>query len=192
MDESDVEKYKREVEALGEWLDEKFERNEEQINQYKEVVRDSFGQAAGYARVITGLGYAGIFTLWGFTKEHINETATFLVAILMSVSLVVFVAWEIYRMISEAFILKWTGALIVKSLAASEPDDIARVAKLGREANAWSQRYMSRIFAVWLVVLLVAVGTASAAVLILIYNFLANAVGWSEFPRYIGYCGTCI
>ena len=61
-----------------------------------------FDKAATYSNLIIVAGYVGIFTIWGNTRRHIDKIDNITIAILLGISLAVFVTYQIVKMHSYA------------------------------------------------------------------------------------------
>lgn len=78
----------------------------QQMEAYKTGLRETYASASGYVNVIMGVGYAGYFGLWALTKDHLSAKASAASAIFLSISLITFVSWEVYRMLSTAMLIR--------------------------------------------------------------------------------------
>jgi hypothetical protein len=74
----------------------------DQLRTYKEVLREEHRSAQGYSSMVIGVGYAGYFTLWGLTKSDPISRLQAWSALLIGISLALYVAWEVYVMASNA------------------------------------------------------------------------------------------
>ena len=52
-----------------------------------------------YSKTIITLGYAGLFAIWAFVKDHLSHRAVLTTALLVGFSLIVYIAWEVIQMI---------------------------------------------------------------------------------------------
>ncbi len=57
-----------------------------------------YEKAASHNNVMMLAGYAGIFAIWGFVKDFLSKGASLWVAILLGISLVLFVIFELISM----------------------------------------------------------------------------------------------
>ena len=57
-----------------------------------------FESAQAYSNAIIA-GYAGFFGIWSLTKNNLTKNTVDVVAILIGLSLFIYVSWEIYGMI---------------------------------------------------------------------------------------------
>lgn len=88
------------------WDDEQTARQERAarltIDLLVEMTTVLFDKAAAYTSLVMLGGYAGIFSIWAFVNEGIDPRARLWVALLLMVSIVAFVAYEVYKMIFSA------------------------------------------------------------------------------------------
>ena len=71
-----------------------------------------YNAAAAYTNLVTAGGYAGAFAVWNFVQPHLSPTARMWIALLLGVSLTVFVSWNVFTMIYIALErMKFSGKL---------------------------------------------------------------------------------
>lgn len=70
-----------------------------------EETKKIFEQAKNYNNVITLAGYAGIFAIWNMIKSDMDKITSGKIALLVGMSLVLFVAFEIIGMIGRTLII---------------------------------------------------------------------------------------
>jgi FtsH-binding integral membrane protein len=143
-----------------------------------QLVSSLFDRAAAYTTLITAGGYAGAFSIWAFTSEHLSRTATALVALLLGLSLLIFVAYEIYKMIVGAAALLPMARLLNPP---KPPDEFLR--EFQDFETARKRKGASAIqIAVWIVALVLSVMLGLSAMAVLFYNMLAIILGWPLWP----------
>jgi hypothetical protein len=59
-----------------------------------------YDKAAAYTNSIVIAGYAGFFGLWALTRRYFTRSIALTAALLITISLTIFVAFEIFKMIS--------------------------------------------------------------------------------------------
>ena len=69
---------------------------QEFIAKQKELVTSSYEQAKNYSNIIMLGGYAGLFAIWNFTKNDIEQWQSISVGLLAMISVLSFVLFEIY------------------------------------------------------------------------------------------------
>ena len=82
------------------------EANAKNFDYLLELQSSMFNRAAAYTNIILVGGYAGAFTIWNFTRSQLTPRATIVVALFLSISLVTFIAFEVFKMIWTAVELK--------------------------------------------------------------------------------------
>lgn len=56
----------------------------------------SYDKARAYGQVVSGIGYAGIFASWTFTKPFLTKGEVFWSALLAAISIMAFVLFEVF------------------------------------------------------------------------------------------------
>lgn len=128
-----------------------------------------FAQSQVYISVVIFGAYGGMFTIWTIVKDKISPTATYCIGILMVISIISFVAFEIFKMIYSS-----RRSLAFRSI--SDPNmtyaewDARRVAMEKRANN-----FVSKIaIPVWVISLIVTGATGFAAGAFLIIAFISE------------------
>jgi hypothetical protein len=67
------------------------------INEFIQSQEQSFQKLEAYSKTIA-LGYAGLFAIWGFVKDHLSHRAVLVTAMLAGLSLIVYMGWEVASM----------------------------------------------------------------------------------------------
>ncbi|HEU4457782.1 MAG TPA: hypothetical protein VFR90_01505 [Methylibium sp.] len=70
-----------------------------QIQAVKELMDKQQSQVTSYSAIIIGVGYAGFFALWSLVKDYPYPKLHAVAGILIGVSLLFYVGWEIGHMI---------------------------------------------------------------------------------------------
>jgi len=131
-----------------------------------------------YVNTIISLGYAGFFGIWAFTKETLPESVATLVALLMGVSIILFVVFELYNIL----LVQWITVKIVKQNSApaipTTLEDLEIYAKDRRETAESTQKAVKRAalvqIGIWPFFFLPSVISGFGAGLLLMYNFVAG------------------
>lgn len=147
--------------------------NSDEINAAAEKAKDRiieiqaslFSKSAAYTNLILLGGYAGAFTIWGNTKAQLSANANVSIAGLLTISLAVFILFEVFKMARQAFHFRSAAALI-------------RLAKTPQEfLSLWASFEQETLkkglldHTVWVVCLGICVVTAVLATTIMLYNF---------------------
>lgn len=89
-----VNETRTELQALS---DEEKRQIELAVDSYVRIVAGIYDKANTYTNLIMIAGYAGFFALWQMTKDYLGRKQTLSSALLMLISVVVFVVFEIYK-----------------------------------------------------------------------------------------------
>ena len=143
---------------------------ERDVERMKDVLLElqtaAYSHAQAYTTVVVFGAYAGLFTMWGFTREHLDQTITFTVGLLIGISLLAFVSHEIFSMIIRSREFFKMRGLFVQELTPAI--FLAKRKKIAKEANIFVQWI---VIPVWLVALSISAGTGIAAAIFLLYAF---------------------
>ena len=119
------------------------------LDAQKELLSFSFNRAMAYTNLILGAGYAGFFATWSFSRDRLSAHETLWSALLVTLSLLSFVLFEIFK----AFYISKT--LLGLSRAVADPEHLAqRLLEWQRDSHAAEIRF-GRIWVVtfWFTVL---------------------------------------
>lgn len=132
------------------------------LQQQKEILGHSYDKASAYANLIILGGYAGLFGIWQLTRGILNDYQNLLIATLLTISIILFAGYEVYKMIDQSFFLNRLAKLIESDLP--EKDSI----------EAWRLGYLEyqlRANRIWLWFLVPTVLTGFGAGVILLWIF---------------------
>ena len=90
------------------------------LDAEKELLSFSFNRAMAYTNLILGAGYAGFFATWAFTRDHLSASETLWSALFVTLSLLSFVLFEVYK----SFYISRT--LVGLSHAVADPANVAQ------------------------------------------------------------------
>ncbi|MBX9464091.1 MAG: hypothetical protein KL840_14220 [Aquamicrobium sp.] len=141
-----------------------------------DVTSAGYERGTAYTNVLMLAGYAGIFGIWSFTKDHLTETASLTVALLVGLSLMFFVGWELAKMIHGSFHVSKMTKLI--SGNKSPGDFFTELEKTQTEAKV-AQLWFGRA---WFVILAVTIIPGFGGALLLYYHYLAILLDWPAWP----------
>ena len=145
-----------------ELLDEYDKRIEDMIK----IVSALYDKAAAYANLIMAAGYAAFFAVWANMKALMSPAQMRISALAMTVSLIIFVSWELTKMIRTSLSLKKQ-----LDLANSEGEEFAKkFAEHQKEQRAVNVKFL----AVWPYVLGAAIVPAVIAAGVLLYAFIGG------------------
>jgi hypothetical protein len=143
------------------------EELQEFIQKQKEVVISSYEQAKSYSNIIMMGGYAGLFTLWNFTKLYLACWQVMIVGLLSLVSILTFVLFEIYGF--------WLRATQTSNLISQ----LQKAEKLNNFPADYGKQELKRsetLAKVWPFFFFTALGTALLAALILGWSFVTELI----------------
>ena len=133
------------------------------------IIAGSYEKANAYTNLIILAGYAGLFALWQFTKDHLSRTQSTISALLLLTSIVIFVLFEIYK-------AHYTSRLLRQYLAVvQQPENRASPERLLSAMNAFESA--ERVAAIhfvrfWQLVFWLTTITGVSAAVVLGYAFV--------------------
>lgn len=134
------------------------------IEQLKDVLAHLYDKASAYTNIVMIGGYAAIFGIWQLMKSHLTYGQEVLVAVLITISILLFTGFEVYKMISQAIFFRRLNRILV-NFQESQQMQAWRLAFDEHSANQST---------VWLYFLVPTVITGFGAGFILLYIFLGQ------------------
>jgi hypothetical protein len=98
---------------------------------------NTYDKAAAYTTLIVGAGYVGFFAIWGWVAPYLQRWETLSSALLIGSSLLMYVLWQVYGMITNAY----SQMRIAKVIVAPNAD----VPKAFKDYENAARRAQSRI-----------------------------------------------
>ena len=135
------------------------------IEAQKELLAFTFSQAQAYTNLIIVAGYAGFFALWNFVQDDITKTQLFWSGILITISLIVFVLWEVYGMFRRS------RSLLEISEAVNKPNEFEELIRSHKQKE--SERAIS-YGRTWIAALSITVLTGFSAIGIMLWSFISG------------------
>ncbi len=136
-----------------------------QLDVVKEIFSAVYGKATSYTNLIIAAGYVGFFTLWGSIKKDLPEWAILWSGAFILISLLIFIGFEIYKMIS--------GSLHMKSMSTQlQNPSIHTLENIQREERKLALRSAK----IWPFTLIPTVVFGMGAGLILLVSLLTNII----------------
>ena len=138
------------------------------------IISATYDKAVSYTNLIVIGGYAGFFGLWSLTKQYLTATQARWAALLMLVSVCIFVFFEVYKMVAT------TKALLDRAKILEDPEAKTNPTTLLDKLREYEQAYKRHnvsFIRVWWVNVIVAVATALAAIGILLFSFVCGLLG---------------
>lgn len=136
-----------------------------------------YDRAAAYTNLILLGGYAGAFTIWNFTRLQLPAKATIASALLLGISLAVFVFFEVFKMTQGAIHFLRVRALLA---SATSSNDFLLKWRQAEIQSASSNLLQVRM---WAACLFICVISALLAIVLLFYNFFAFLTGLPLWPN---------
>lgn len=155
--------------ARDQRLREMLAEDRKQLEQHHQFVQLNFEHADKYLKTIQLAGYAVLFAAWGVTRESIGTYAGAFSALLMLVSAVIFVVWEIFKATIFSALLRKHAQL---STAKFEEFIVRRSSHFANENTAIRWFASIRVW-VWLSCII----PAGTAVLILVFEVFCHILG---------------
>jgi len=123
-------------------------------------------KASTYTKLIMGLGYGGFFVVWSGTKPHLSPKLLVVSALLVTVSLVLYIIFEVCQTLIMSYLsIEFTNTMNKPSAEVSDALQTYRTKEL---------RLNTRLGRIWKIVFPVSVLTGLAGFGILIYAFVAS------------------
>jgi len=139
---------------------------EKTIALFQAVYTSAFEKSTAHTNIVMIAGYAGLFTLWSQTSEYHSVKTSIIVGLLTLISLIVFIGWEVFKIIFHGVQL----AKIARVIQAQDlPSDelFRRVENLSFGNN---MTYLLNIL--WITVLIITISTGFSAALLLLFSFV--------------------
>lgn len=137
----------------------------ENIAATKEVVAHVYGKANSYSNVIIAAGYVGFFTLWSSLKSDLPQWAILSSGALILISLMTFIGFEIYKMISVSVQMH----RVSKRLQKPDMSTLNEIQRIEQKSALISAR-------VWIFTVIPTVLSGFGAGLVLLYCFLIDFI----------------
>jgi len=127
----------------------------------------SFDKAKTYSQIVSGIGYAGIFAAWSFTKPFLTRGEVFWSALLAALSIMAFVLFEVFTsLITSRSLLGLARAL----------EDKSRFLAVMQENEKREKRLHFAYAKAWLILWPLSFVTGVAAAGILLGAFVGNLI----------------
>lgn len=148
-------------------LKEQFNADREQFDTHRAFIESSYEKVEQYFRTIQLAGYAAFFGLWNLSKDYLSEKYALYSLLLMIVSALVFMFWEVFK--SSIIILEIKGHAKIGSNSVEE--FIKSRVKIRGKGSAISIVTRYRVVP-WFISIL----SATASIVILITLFVCRVI----------------
>ncbi len=142
------------------------EEHDRRIETMIKVMSALYDKAAAYTNIIMAAGYAGFFAVWSNMKAYMSPTEMRVSALCMLVSLLVFVLWEVTKMILTSRNLH----RLLEVIQAPQTEFDAKLKKQQHDERLFNIGFLRA----WRIVLVSAIAPALVASAILIYSFITH------------------
>ena len=140
-----------------------------------------FEHSKAYITLVVGLGYVGFFAIWNFAHSLIPAKANSLTGIMMGVSLLAFIMFEVRKMfVMQGLLVKRAG----QSMVEPNVTDIEGLIRFGlekerqnRENLSLARSLMQRLITEWKWAFGVTMLFGCSAAILLLYNLFAQLTG---------------
>ncbi|WP_331299245.1 hypothetical protein [Methylobacterium oryzae] len=149
---------------------------EKQVKTIIEVTTKSFDRATTYANVILVAGYAGAFTIWSFTRSQLPAKAGVAIALALLISLAAFIAFEVVKMTLTSNITLRSARVLHGNAPPTEKIQAIKMIENAQASILMKMRWY------WVATMVIAVGGAIVALVLLASNFVAVLIGLSGWP----------
>jgi hypothetical protein len=139
--------------------------NRENVAAAKEIVSHAYSQANTYSNLIIAAGYVGFFSLWSSIKSDLPEWAILCSGSLILVSLLIFIGFELYKMISTAIQMN----KVSKRLQSPNINTLNDIQIIQQKCSLNNAR-------AWVLAIIPTVVTGFCAGLILLYCFVVELI----------------
>lgn len=151
-------------------LDEETQRNIDQVIDVQiRIIAGAYDKADAYTNLIIVAGYAGFFALWQFSKDNLGRREAIVSALLMIISIAVFVVFEIWKAHYTSRLLRQYAKTIQDPQNKTSPERLLTAMNnfeaAERAAAVHFVRFWQAVF--WLTTI-----TGLAAALVLAYAFV--------------------
>ena len=150
--------------------------SEKEVKARTEILTKAFDRSTAYSNVILVAGYAGIFTIWSFTKSQLPDRAIIVIALSLLISLAAFVVFEIVKMLLN------TRAIVAPLRVLKGPATATEKMEAVKQIDGTSAKVMVAFWFYWAATMIVSVLGALIALLLLTYNFVAVLLRWPGWP----------
>jgi hypothetical protein len=139
-----------------------------------------FDKAQSYMNVIVTLGYAGFFAIWNFVRESILTWDSEIIAILLGLSLITFIAWTVF----SVFITSKSSIEMAKILTGDYDDRESMLEAVLAKERA-TRRLALNLQKLWFPTFMFSVisgfGAGAILMVLLFFNILGYQFSFHDF-----------
>lgn len=136
----------------------------ELIKSVEQKIIEQYTRSQAYANVITLAGYAAFFTILTNVADDISNSVKLISSGMMGISCLVFVIWELYKMLIGSHYTR-KAALLIKSATTDKiwEENLSKLSEYESKYNLTNAR-------IWIFILCVSIPTGFCGALLLIYE----------------------
>lgn len=135
------------------------------------IVTAMYSQGAAYTNLVILGGYASFFGLWQLTSQHLSKRQSLWAALLMLVSICIFVFFEVYKMSLTSHQTYKQAKLLSSPEARTDPNVLL---KRLNDLQIIQEGQAAVSMLVWMLALALTVLFALSAVCVLVYAFISG------------------
>lgn len=133
------------------------------------ILSETFERSTNYTNLLLVAGYAGFFALWQITRDLLSRRQVVVSALLMLLSITIFIVYEIYRSLYASIYLHG----YYKTISNSEVrESIAAMNQAICDFQAHRRKGVLASTIIWAIVFSLTTLTGIAAALILLYSLI--------------------
>lgn len=137
--------------------------NDRMVSVQREFLKEAIGLASQYTTVIMVAGYAALFAFWSQSKGTFTTNTYLSVAVLLAISVIAFVGWELYGMF-----LRSTSMLGIAAAVGDREEFVDRLLKHNEKQALRSEKTMLP----WALTSGLSAATGAAALIVMVCAFL--------------------
>lgn len=139
-----------------------------------------FDKSAAYNNIIISFGYAGFFAIWGFINDQLHPWDAALVAVLLGLSLILFVYWTLKISLHNAFSARLMGNALVGDYQTKEEKVEAILAAENRSVEK-AIIIQGQWFPVFLVTVILGFGAGVLLLILVLFQVLNIEFSYHDF-----------
>jgi len=136
------------------------------LRDLKELQTSFFDKSSAYTKVILGLGYGAFFTVWAGTKQHLSARQAIVSALLMLVSLLLYILFEI----AQTMIMSYLAIELTRAISVPTSNAALSIQRYKDQ----SIKLTLPLLSVWKIVFPLTLVTGLGGASVLIYAFVTS------------------
>ncbi|AUB43031.1 hypothetical protein COO91_09187 (plasmid) [Nostoc flagelliforme CCNUN1] len=137
---------------------------QEAFNLYKDIYVNAYDKHKSYTTLVISAGYVIFFNFWKSAKDIVPKEVLLISGLSMTISVSIFICYEIYKMIQDGFFIKKLNKILIHNNVA---DFVSEMQKVQEREDAY--------YCIWLSFLVPTLITAFVGVFFLIGAFSIEA-----------------